>query len=103
VGLTWSFYRICPQAFGSPSSNQSEPTYNKKDDLLLYDAGFNRLPAMVFQRRGNKCYLLGGWGDFVSAKNLSKLNDILSEFVSRSAKQQGEDSSLWVVWQLGEF
>jgi hypothetical protein len=63
--------RICPQAFGSPS-NQSEHTYNKKDELLLYDAGFNRLPAMVFQRRGNKCYLTGGWGDFVSAKNLSK-------------------------------
>lgn len=61
--------RICPQAFGR-SSKESEQTCYKKDDLPFIDAGFNPLQLMVFQRRGNKCYLTGRWGDFVRAKKL---------------------------------
>jgi hypothetical protein len=40
-------------------------------DLRFYDAAFNPLP-MVFQRRDNKNYLIGGWRDFVEANQLGQ-------------------------------
>ena len=53
---------ICPEAFASP-----EETYIRA--LPFYDAALNHLP-MVFRRTGKRCYLIGGWGDYVEANNL---------------------------------
>jgi hypothetical protein len=68
--------RICPQAFGSPPNESEQITYYKKDDLSFVDAGLCPWP-MVFHKRGNKCYLTGGWSDFVTAKKLCQGDTII--------------------------
>ncbi|GLT69199.1 hypothetical protein SLA2020_413680 [Shorea laevis] len=74
--------KICPEAFGSTP----EETYTR--DLHLYDAGFKPWP-MAFHRRGNKCYLTQGWGDFITANKLSQ-GDTIRIHVLTSKRGTGE-------------
>jgi hypothetical protein len=77
--------RICPQAF--------EQTNYKKDDLPFCDAGLKFWP-MVFQKRGDKCYLTGGWGDFVSEKKLSE-GDIIT--IHELKHKRGTEESFFMI------
>jgi hypothetical protein len=71
-------HRICPQAFGSDSNKSHH-------EVSFLDAGLNRFPMIFHRRPDNKCYLTGGWRDFVKKKKLSR-GDIITihEYTGKS-------------------